>query len=73
MGPHVTPACNNSLTLGKPLDPRLLLNPDPGVNNICEKSAAPVLFADWLLVAQDLLCLNKLWGCGHPKFCSTAP
>ncbi|KAK8560139.1 hypothetical protein V6N12_012942 [Hibiscus sabdariffa] len=52
MAPHVTPTCNNSLTLGKPPDPRTTLIASSDVNDMCEKQATQVLNADSLLEAH---------------------
>ncbi|KAK8506609.1 hypothetical protein V6N12_073562 [Hibiscus sabdariffa] len=58
MAPHVSPTYGNPLTLGKPLDPRNLQNPDPGTVNIREKLATYVLVAVSLLVAQATTMLE---------------
>ncbi|KAK8604946.1 hypothetical protein V6N13_082409 [Hibiscus sabdariffa] len=58
MAPHVTPACNNSLTLGKPPDTRASLIAGSDATNMCEKQPALMLNADSLVEAQAIAMLE---------------
>ncbi|KAK9024765.1 hypothetical protein V6N11_004920 [Hibiscus sabdariffa] len=52
MAPNATPACNNSLTLGKPPDPCVILPADLGEDDMRNKQVTYVINVDSQLEAQ---------------------